>query len=137
MGKLAQPLPRTFFQQPVQVVAPALLGTFLTIRQKSGLTARYTITEVEAYDGPDDLACHASRGRTARTEVMFSKGGVFYVYLIYGMYHMLNIVTDKRDYPSAVLIRGVESINGPGRLTRNLNIDKTLHGLQVHPDSNV
>ncbi len=87
------------------------------------------ITEVEAYDGVNDLACHASKGRTARTEVMFSEAGVWYVYLIYGMYNMLNIVTSEREYPAAVLIRGVEGIDGPGRLTRVLGVTLDINAL--------
>lgn len=87
------------------------------------------ITEVEAYHGPEDLACHASKGRTARTEVMFAPGGVWYVYLIYGMYEMLNLVTGPRGHPAAVLIRGIEGAAGPGRLTRALKIDRRFNSL--------
>ncbi len=93
------------------------------------------ITEVEAYDGPHDKASHASKGKTPRTEVMFGEPGVFYIYFIYGMYNMLNIVTGARDYPAAVLIRGVEGISGPGKLTRELSIDRTLNGLKVNKKS--
>lgn len=82
------------------------------------------ITEVEAYDGPSDLACHAARGRTTRTEVMYSKGGVWYVYLCYGVHWMVNVVTGPRDYPAAVLIRGVDGVSGPGRVTKFFTITK-------------
>lgn len=85
------------------------------------------ITETEAYDGPDDRASHASRGRTARTEAMFGSPGRFYVYLCYGLHFMLNIVTGPEDYPAAVLIRGVLGFNGPGKLTHALKIDKNLN----------
>jgi DNA-3-methyladenine glycosylase len=90
--------------------------------------ARHRITEVEAYDGENDLACHASKGRTKRTEVMYRPGGVWYVYLCYGVHEMLNLVTGPADYPAAVLIRGVEGISGPGRLTKRLAIDWRLNG---------
>lgn len=85
------------------------------------------ITEVEAYDGFDDKASHAAKGKTKRTEVMYGPPGRWYVYFIYGMYEMLNIVTGKDGYPSAVLIRGVEGIDGPGKLTRELGITRAFN----------
>ena len=74
------------------------------------------------------MACHASKGKTARTEVMFRDGGLVYVYLIYGMYWMLNIVTGNENDASAVLIRGVQGISGPGRVGKALQLDKSLNG---------
>ena len=97
----------------------------------NGKTTKHIITEVEAYDGINDKACHASKGRTVRTEIMFGPAGFWYVYLCYGMYDMLNIVTGPKDYPAAVLIRGVEGINGPGRLTKTLKITRALNGKKV------
>jgi len=91
-------------------------------------TEKFLITEVEAYRGEEDLACHASKGRTPRTEIMFHEGGLIYVYLIYGMYWMLNVVTANENVPQAVLIRGIQGYDGPGKLTRNLLIDKTFYG---------
>ncbi|MDX1284928.1 MAG: DNA-3-methyladenine glycosylase, partial [Draconibacterium sp.] len=88
-----QKLNNSFFQRDVLVVAPEILGKVLCRKFKNGLIRRYIISEVEAYNGTSDLACHASKGRTPRTEVMFWKGGFIYVYLIYGMYWLLNIVT--------------------------------------------
>jgi DNA-3-methyladenine glycosylase len=85
------------------------------------------ITETEAYDGPHDKACHAHKGRTGRTEVMFGEAGHWYVYFVYGMHHMLNMVTGPIGYPAAVLIRGVEHINGPGKVTKELSIYKDLN----------
>jgi len=123
MAQLAQ----SFFRRPVLEVAPELLGKQLVRSLPAGDVFRYRITEVEAYDGEADLACHASRGRTPRTDVMYEAGGVWYIYLVYGMYHMLNIVTGESGYPAAVLIRGVETISGPGRLTKKLFINKTLN----------
>ncbi len=110
-------------------LAKRLLGKHLVLKNGEA----HMITEVEAYDGPDDLACHASRGRTKRTEVLFSPGGIWYVYLIYGMHEMLNLVTGPQDYPAAILIRGLEGISGPGRLTRALNIDRRFNGLEATP----
>jgi DNA-3-methyladenine glycosylase len=86
------------------------------------------ITETEAYTGPDDLASHAAIGRTERNAPMFGPPGTFYVYFVYGMYWMLNVVTGPVGYPAAVLIRSVEGIAGPGRLTKTLKIDSSLNG---------
>ncbi|NJK95271.1 MAG: DNA-3-methyladenine glycosylase [Bacteroidales bacterium] len=119
---------REFYERDVLEVAPDLLGKFLCRRLDTGETFRYRITETEAYDGNGDLACHASKGRTDRTEIMFHQGGLVYVYLIYGMYWMLNVVTGKVNQPQAVLIRGLEHCYGPGRLTRAFKIDKSFYG---------
>lgn len=85
------------------------------------------ITEVEAYDGFLDKASHAHKGKTVRNAPMFGEAGIWYVYLVYGMHFMLNIVTGKKDYPAAVLIRSVEGISGPGKLTKKLNINKKFN----------
>lgn len=114
----------SFFARPAPVVARELLGKFL-VRRVRGRELAGMITETEAYEGLDDLASHASRGRTPRTEVMFGESGRWYVYLIYGMYSMLNIVTGPNGHPSAVLIRGTDMVSGPGRLTRALAVTKT------------
>ena len=120
-------LPLSFYQRPVLQVAPQLLGKKLCVKHEDGIS-RATIFEVEAYDGPLDLACHGARGRTPRTEVMFGPGGYWYVYFIYGMYWMLNIVTGGKGYPSAVLIRGAGEWDGPGKLTRALGITRNHNG---------
>jgi DNA-3-methyladenine glycosylase len=117
-----------FFVRDVLDVAPEMIGKYLVIRQADGNFERYLVTEAEAYRGEEDRACHASRGRTGRTEVMYHKGGKLYMYLIYGMYWMLNIVTGGENDPQAVLIRGVETKPGPGRLTRDLGIDGSFYG---------
>ena len=96
-----------------------------------GGTYDIRITEVEAYRGEEDKACHACKGRTKRTEVMYHRGGKIYVYLIYGMYWMLNIVTGKEGCPQAVLIRGVETISGPGRLGKRLQLDAGFYGEEL------
>jgi DNA-3-methyladenine glycosylase len=115
--------------------ARSLLGKFLVRRHDDGREEMQMITEVEAYDGPDDLACHASKGRTPRTEIMFAPAGVWYVYLCYGVHEMLNLVTGPRDYPAAVLIRGLERVNGPGRLTKAMDITRALNGTPAAPAS--
>lgn len=133
-------MPRKFFERYTLKVAQELLGCFL-VRKYRGKIFRGMITETEAYHGEDDLACHASKGRTSRTEVMYGQPGHAYVYMIYGMYHCLNIVTEKKDFPAAVLIRGIKicrhsmsmirtsnvHINGPGKLCKFLKIDRKLN----------
>lgn len=128
---MAKVIGEDFFRRSAVRVAPALLGKLL-VRRTKGVVRRYTIVETEAYEGPLDKASHASRGRTARTEVMFGPPGVWYIYLIYGMYNMLNITTGPEDYPSAVLIRALEDekgrrIDGPGKLTKELRITRVLN----------
>jgi DNA-3-methyladenine glycosylase len=113
-------------------LARGLLGKFLVRATPRGFVAAM-ITEVEAYDGEHDRACHARNGRTARNAVMYAPGGVWYVYLCYGVHELLNLVTGPRGYPAAVLIRGVDGANGPGRLTRALRIDRRLNGAPASP----
>lgn len=115
-----------FFSRDVLRVAPDLLGKVLVKREKEK-KIEMIITEVEAYDGENDKACHAYKGRTSRTEVMYGSAGVWYVYLVYGMHYMLNVVTGEIDYPSAVLIRGTKEVSGPGRLSKALSVDKNLN----------
>src|SRR3989344_5005066 len=158
-------LNREFFNRNTVVVARELLGKYLVRRVVENRAAlpnsqkpdfHYPveriiiakITETEAYCGPNDLACHASKGMTPRTKVMFGPPGRAYLYLIYGMHHCLNIVTEKEGYPAAVLIRTAElpisnyqfpnksqipnpKLNGPGILCRELKIDKTLNGMDI------
>lgn len=119
---------RDFFCRDVLEVAPALLGKTLVRLYEDGSMVRNEIREVEAYRGTKDLACHASKGRTERTEVMFHSGGNLYIYLVYGMYWMLNIVSGMEGIPQAVLIRGTNEFDGPGKLTRGLGIDKSFYG---------
>jgi len=121
----------SFYRRDVLKVAPDLIGKFLVREFDGGRIFRSRITEVEAYRGEEDLACHASKGRTPRTEIMYHAGGVIYVYMIYGMYWMLNLVTGKKDIPQAVLIRGLEDISGPGKITSNLKIDGTFYGKSI------
>lgn len=107
-------------------LARSLLGKYLVLEADGGNRA-IAITEVEAYDGPEDLACHASKGRTRRTETLFGPPGHWYVYLCYGAHEMLNLVTGPVDYPAAILIRGLVEVSGPGRLTKRLGIDRRFN----------
>jgi DNA-3-methyladenine glycosylase len=117
----------SFFDRKTLRVAKELVGKIL-VRKVGRKVIREMITEVEAYVGPHDLASHARHGRTLRTEVMHQPAGTIYMYFIYGMYWMLNIVTEEKDYPAAILIRGTEHYKGPGILTRELKIDKKFNG---------
>ena len=112
---------------PAPEAARALIGKILVRRFPDGTELRTRITETEAYFGEADTACHASHGRTKRTEVLYHPAGTIYVYLCYGMHWMLNLVTGPADSPQAVLIRGVEGATGPGRVTKLLQIDKSLN----------
>ncbi|WP_309397609.1 DNA-3-methyladenine glycosylase [Cerasicoccus maritimus] len=117
-----------FFARDTVTVARELLGQNLCRRLPSGEILRWELCEVEAYDGQDDQACHACRGKTPRNAVMFGPPGVFYVYLCYGVHWLLNIVTGPEDFPAAVLVRGAGPMIGPGRLTKAMLIDKSLDG---------
>lgn len=121
-------LKRDFYLRPTLEVAKDLIGKFL-VHKTSGKLYQAMITETEAYAGFDDLACHGSCGKTKRNEVMFWKGGYAYVYLIYGLYHCLNLVTERENYPSAVLIRALDwsKADGPGKLCREFRITKSIH----------
>jgi DNA-3-methyladenine glycosylase len=121
-------IPSSFFERPVLDVCPELIGHFLVIKTVDG-QSKHEITEIEAYDGPEDRACHGSKGRTARTEVLFGPAGRWYVYLCYGVHWLLNVVTGPVEYPAAILIRGVGEWGGPGILTRELGIDKKFNTL--------
>lgn len=132
-------LPQSFYNRRTLSVAQELLGCFL-VRRIGKKLIRAKIVETEAYNGPKDLASHASCGLTPRNKIMFGEPGYIYVYFTYGMHFMLNIVTEKKGYPAAVLIRGVVvenngkekfCTNGPARLTKVLHIDKKFNGLPI------
>lgn len=130
-----------FFSKDVLDICPKLLGKTLVRVFPDSKKIKYIITEIEAYKGEEDLGCHASRGKTQRNSVMYEKAGLIYVYLIYGMYWMLNIVTGEKDNPQAILIRGLKNINetksgsknilGPGRVGKILNLDKSFYGEDI------
>ena len=119
-------LDQSFFARPALKVARELLGKHL-VRRIGQCEQAVLISEVEAYIGPHDLACHARFGRTPRTEVMYGAAGHWYVYLCYGIHWMLNVVTDAEAYPAAVLFRAAGELIGPGRLTKGLQIDRRLN----------
>ena len=124
-------LTSNFYAQDVLDAAPALLGKLLCRRLPDGTVLRRRVTETEAYRGQDDTACHARAGKTRRTAVMFGPGGFSYVYLCYGIHSLLNIVTGGEGEPQAALIRGVEGLPGPGRVTKAMGIDCSLNGIDL------
>ena len=122
-------LPRSFYDRDTITVARELLGKYLVHANRIG-----RIVEVEAYLGPHDRAAHSAKGLTARTRVMFGPPGHAYVYLIYGMYHCMNVVTEREGHASAVLLRAIEPIQnieertqGPGLLCKAMRIDRRLN----------
>lgn len=130
-------LKRDFYLKDINIVAEQILGKIIVRKFETGIEKRFRITEIEMYVGEEDLACHAAKGRTKRTEVMYNKGGHVYVYLIYGIYWLLNIVTGKKDEPQAILIRGVEGIDGPGKLGKKLKLDKTFYGEDLEKSNRI
>src|SRR5271170_347865 len=128
-----QKLPRAFYDRDTIVVAKELLGKHL-VHNSRGVKRVGKIVEVEAYLGPHDLAAHSAKGLTERTKVMFGPPGHAYVYLIYGMYHCMNVVTEREGHASAVLLRAIEPVEniegrtcGPGLLCRAMKIDRRLN----------
>ncbi len=133
-------LPRTFYDRETIVVARELLGKYL-VHKSRGVERIGRIVEVKGYLGPHDLAAHSARGMTGRTKVMFGPPGHAYVYLIYGMYYCMNVVTEREGHASAVLLRAVEPVKnlkgrtqGPGLLCRALHIDKRLNAHDLLSD---
>jgi DNA-3-methyladenine glycosylase len=123
------PIAPEFLRQKRAIpLARWLLGKFLVRQFPDGTREARMIIEVEAYNGECDQACHARAGRTKRTEPLYAAGGIWYVYLCYGIHEMLNLVVGPMGWPAAVLIRGVEGAVGPGRVTKALAIDRTHNG---------
>ncbi len=118
---------KEFYLQNAKELAPKLLGKLLC-RRIDGEIVKQRITETEAYYGEEDTACHAHRGKTERTKLLYEEGGIAYIYLCYGIHYLLNVVTGEKDFPQAVLIRGLSDYKGPGRLTKALKIGKSLNG---------
>jgi DNA-3-methyladenine glycosylase len=141
------PLPRSFFARPTLTVARQLLGKQL-VKVEKGQRLVGAITEVEAYVGEGDLACHAKAGRTSRTAIMYGPAGHLYVYFTYGMHWMLNVITEGEDFPAAILLRAIELTegeaiaqdrrgrpdhltDGPAKLAQALAIDGTWNGIDL------
>lgn len=120
-----------FFARDALEVAPDLLGKALVRSFPDGSERRLLITETEVYRGEEDTACHAHRGRTRRTELLYRPGGAVYVYLCYGIHWLLNVITGPGDFPQGVLIRACLGFEGPGRLTKQLGVTGELNGADI------
>lgn len=124
-------LGRVFFLRDALEVAPELVGKTLVSSLPGAQERRLVITETEVYRGVEDSACHAHRGRTKRTEMLYRPGGAVYVYLCYGIHWLLNVITGPEDFPQGVLIRACEGFEGPGKLTKYLGITGAQNGIDI------
>lgn len=120
-----------FYMQDALTVAPSLIGKLLVRKTNDGNIIRFRITETEAYRGEEDAACHARFGKTKRNYLLYERGGYSYIYLCYGIHYLFNVVTGPKDSPQAVLIRAIETCNGPGKLTKAMSIDMNLNGVDL------
>lgn len=120
-----------FFLRDALEVAPELVGKTLVSSLPGAQERRLVITETEVYRGVEDSACHAHRGRTKRTEMLYRPGGAVYVYLCYGIHWLLNVITGPEDFPQGVLIRACEGFEGPGKLTKYLGITGAQNGIDI------
>ncbi|MBQ3565973.1 MAG: DNA-3-methyladenine glycosylase, partial [Oscillospiraceae bacterium] len=120
-----------FFHRDCLEVAPDLVGKLIVRRLDNGEEISLRITETEAYRGVEDKACHASKGRTPRTEILYGESGIIYVYLCYGIHWLMNVITGEVEQPQGVLIRACEGFEGPARLTKKLQIDKSFNNRHV------
>ncbi len=116
-------LKKDFYLRPATELSVLLLGKLLVRKTEQGVI-KARITETECYFGEEDTACHAHRGKTDRTRILYEEGGLAYVYLCYGIHSLLNVVSGDKGHPEAVLIRAVDGYNGPGKLTKALSITR-------------
>ncbi len=117
-----------FFHRDCLELAPDLVGKVIVRKLDNGEEIRVRITETEAYRGVEDKACHASKGRTPRTEILYRESGIIYVYLCYGMHWLMNVISGEKEQPQGVLFRAGEGFEGPARLTKRLQVDKSFNG---------
>lgn len=125
---MADILTPEFFHRDALEVAPELVGKILVRTFDDGTEIRERIAETEVYRGEEDLGCHASKGRTKRTELLFGESGVIYVYLCYGMHWLMNVITGEVDQPQGVLFRAGAVHDGPAKLTKFLGVDGSFNG---------
>ena len=125
-------LTEKFFHRDALDVAPELVGKIIVRRFEDGTELRERIAEVEVYRGEEDKACHASKGRTKRTEVLYGESGLIYVYLCYGMHWLMNVITGEKEQPQGILIRCGEVHNGPAKLTKYLQIDGSFNSTKIY-----
>ncbi len=130
-------LGKDFFNRDCLEVAPDLVGKVIVRKQENGEEIRMRITETEAYRGTEDKACHASKGRTPRTDILYRESGLIYVYLCYGIHWLMNVITGEPEQPQGVLFRAGENYCGPARLTKRLGIDKSFNGRSFTEDDEI
>ncbi|MDD7184078.1 MAG: DNA-3-methyladenine glycosylase [Oscillospiraceae bacterium] len=130
-------LDKEFFHRDCLEVAPDLVGKIIVHRLSDGTEIRARITETEAYRGEEDKACHASKGRTPRTELLYGESGIIYIYLCYGIHWLMNIITGEKDFPQGVLLRAGENLTGPAKLTKYLKTDKSLNGKNIYSNPDI
>lgn len=126
-----------FFHRDCLKVSPELVGKIIARRDEDGNIIRLRITETEAYRGEEDTACHASKGRTKRTELLYGDAGVIYVYLCYGMHWLMNVITGEKEQPQGVLFRACEVYDGPAKLTKRLGINGGFNGQPLYGNDTV
>lgn len=129
-------LTEKFFRRDCLAVAPELVGKILVRKMPDDTIIKERISETEAYGGEADKACHASKGRTKRTEILYGESGKIYVYLCYGIHWLMNITTGEIDDPQCVLIRAGEAHYGPAKITKYLHIDGNFNKQEIcgNPD---
>lgn len=126
-----------FFRRDALEVAPDLVGKIIVCRLEDGTELRERISETEAYCGEEDKGCHASKGRTKRTELLYGESGVIYVYLCYGMHWLMNVITGEKEQPQGVLIRAGVNRNGPAKLTKYLGVDGSFNGQPIDGNTRI
>ena len=124
-------LDMAFFARDALEVAPDLVGKIMVHRLPDGTELRERIAETEAYRGEEDKGCHASKGRTKRTELLYGESGTIYVYLCYGMHWLMNVITGEKEQPQGVLIRAGVRYDGPAKFTKNMHIDGSFNGVRL------
>lgn len=130
-------LDKEFFNRDGLAVAPELVGKILVHKLSDGTVLRERISETEVYRGEEDLACHASKGRTQRTELLYGECGIIYIYLCYGMHWLMNVITGEVGNPQGILIRSGEQHNGPAKLTKFLQINGDFNGSPIYSNDEV
>ena len=126
-----------FFNRDCLELAPDLVGKLIVRKMPDGQLRTLRITETEAYRGEEDTACHAHKGRTKRTEILYGENDIIYVYLCYGMHWLMNVISGEKEQPQGVLIRACEGYPGPGRLTKQLGIDKSFNYRSAYDDEDI
>lgn len=130
-------LDAAFFHRDALAVAPDLVGKVVVRQFENGQILKLRITETECYRGEEDTACHASKGRTPRTELLYGESGIIYVYLCYGIHWLMNVITGDKDSPQGVLFRACENFEGPAKLTKKLGIDKSFNGETIYSNPRI